>query len=173
MSPEERSSIDNGIWLCQSCAKLVDSDAQRFPVERLRHWKISAETKMLRALNGLATAGYLPQPASAIHTPIPRISGLTYDEARERLVDAGWQPHRQHWSHASEPDIQCGNGSYFWEKGYHEIIHASGMGLGYCAFGFVDVYRNELIVVTAGEVCEEEGWTASVWSWYFKKMDDV
>jgi len=26
LSPEQRRSIDNGIWLCQTCAKLVDSD---------------------------------------------------------------------------------------------------------------------------------------------------
>lgn len=173
MSPQERSGIENGIWLCQSCAKLVDSDAQRFSVETLRRWKISAEAKMLRALNGLPPEDYLPQPASAIHSPIPRISGLTYDEARERLLEAGWQPHRQHWSHASEPGMQCGNGLYFWEKGYHEIINASGTGLGHCTFGFIDVYCNMLIVVTAGEVSAEEGWTACVWNWYFQNEDDV
>lgn len=26
MSSEERKSIENGIWLCQDCAKLIDSD---------------------------------------------------------------------------------------------------------------------------------------------------
>lgn len=173
MSSDERSGIENGIWLCQSCAKLIDSDTQRFPLETLRRWKILAEAKMLRALSASSTDDYFPQPATAIHTPIPRISGLPYDEARERLIAAGWQPHMQHWSHASEPDMQYGNGLHFWEKGYHEIINASGTGLGHCTFGFVDVYRNKLIVVTAGEVSEEEGWTACVWNWYVQPKDDV
>ena len=26
MTPEERSGIENGIWLCQSCAKKIDDD---------------------------------------------------------------------------------------------------------------------------------------------------
>ena len=43
LSPEERSSPDNGIWLCQNCAKLVDNDDQRFTIELLRAWKIAAE----------------------------------------------------------------------------------------------------------------------------------
>lgn len=29
MAPEKRSGIENGIWLCQNCAKLIDSDEQQ------------------------------------------------------------------------------------------------------------------------------------------------
>src|SRR5262245_35412963 len=32
LSQEQRRSIENGIWLCQSCAKLVDSDEPRYAV---------------------------------------------------------------------------------------------------------------------------------------------
>ena len=32
MSAKERGSATNGLWLCQSCAKLVDNDAARFTV---------------------------------------------------------------------------------------------------------------------------------------------
>jgi hypothetical protein len=39
MTPEERSSIANGIWLCNGCAKLVDDDESRFSVEVLYEWK--------------------------------------------------------------------------------------------------------------------------------------
>jgi hypothetical protein len=39
MSAEDRSAITNGIWLCQTCAKLVDSDTARFPEELLIIWK--------------------------------------------------------------------------------------------------------------------------------------
>jgi tetratricopeptide (TPR) repeat protein len=42
-SKSERSSIENGIWLCQNCAKLVDSDEARFTVAVLRQWKTAAE----------------------------------------------------------------------------------------------------------------------------------
>lgn len=169
----DRSGIENAIWLCQSCAKLVDSDTERFSVQTLRQWKVAAEAEALRAMSGMQHLDFFPQPSAALHTPIPRIAGLIYDDARSRLVDAGWQPHRNHWSHAAEPHMQYGNGLLFWEKGFHEIINASGTGLGHCTFGFVDVYRNKLIVVTAGEVCEENSWSAFVWNWYFSHESDA
>jgi len=43
LTPEERASADNGIWLCQWCAKLVDSDTDRHTVRLLRGWKDVAE----------------------------------------------------------------------------------------------------------------------------------
>jgi len=43
LSPEQRSSPENGIWLCQSCAKLVDNDESRYTVERLRQWRRASE----------------------------------------------------------------------------------------------------------------------------------
>jgi hypothetical protein len=45
LSVEERCSLSNGIWLCQSCAKLVDNDPLRFTVDVLRAWKQDAEAK--------------------------------------------------------------------------------------------------------------------------------
>ena len=43
MSTEERKSFYNGIWLCQNCAKLIDSDTRRFTIELLSVWKQMAE----------------------------------------------------------------------------------------------------------------------------------
>ena len=43
MSPAQRSAIENGIWLCQNCAKLVDNDPSRYTVNLLNEWKHSAE----------------------------------------------------------------------------------------------------------------------------------
>jgi hypothetical protein len=43
LTPEQRSSAENGIWLCQNCAKLVDNDLTRYPEKILRVWKIMAE----------------------------------------------------------------------------------------------------------------------------------
>jgi len=46
----ERASADNGIWLCQTCAKLIDNDIARYPAETLREWKRRAEAEAARAL---------------------------------------------------------------------------------------------------------------------------
>lgn len=43
MTPNQRKSSRNGIWLCQSCAKLIDSDELRYTKERLHSWKRLAE----------------------------------------------------------------------------------------------------------------------------------
>lgn len=168
LSQVERSSVENGIWLCQNCAKLIDSDDVQYTVEVISGWKVASEQRTTRELKGIPEDEFFPQPASATHTPIPRISDQTYDEARELLINAGWQPIMNHWSYADNFDMQCGNGLHYWTKGYHEIRHASGTGLGMCSFGFKDVYGHNLVVVTAGEVIEELNSTAHVWHWYFE-----
>ena len=48
MTPDERSSAANGIWLCQNCAKLVDNDPHRFTIEVLQRWKIEREAEARR-----------------------------------------------------------------------------------------------------------------------------
>ena len=165
MSPVERGSIDNAIWLCQSCAKLIDSDQTKYTVSALITWRLDAEAAAERALIGPDVGDFYPQPSRATHSPIPKIYGLPYDDARTRLIGSGWQPLRHHWSHGSELSLHSGNGRYFWEKGYHEIENASGTGLAQCTFLYRDVYGTELVVITAGEAIPELGANACVWNW--------
>lgn len=51
MSSEERRSIENGIWLCSTCAKMIDSDADAYPAELLHEWKKVAEDEQIRIIN--------------------------------------------------------------------------------------------------------------------------
>jgi len=53
LSPEERRSVDNGIWLCQNCAKLIDSDVQRYTPELLCEWKRQAEQRARDEIEGI------------------------------------------------------------------------------------------------------------------------
>ena len=50
MTPEQRASIDNGIWLCANCSVLIDRDEVRFTPECLRTLKLKHETS--RRLQG-------------------------------------------------------------------------------------------------------------------------
>ena len=50
LTPDQRKSLENGIWLCQKCAKLIDSDEARYTVEKIRRWKGFAESKAAEAL---------------------------------------------------------------------------------------------------------------------------
>lgn len=51
-TPDDRSSIANGIWLCQKCAKLVDNDESRYTADTLRAWKQQAEEHALAEVTG-------------------------------------------------------------------------------------------------------------------------
>ena len=50
LTPEERSSINNGIWLCKNCARLIDIDEEAYPVDLLRNWKDEAERNASESL---------------------------------------------------------------------------------------------------------------------------
>ncbi|MFW6116710.1 MAG: hypothetical protein ACOC6F_03190 [bacterium] len=52
LSSDERRSPENGIWLCQNCAKLVDNDPERYTSELLYTWKSSAEARALQRVRG-------------------------------------------------------------------------------------------------------------------------
>lgn len=43
LSSEERKSVDNGIWLCQTHSRLIDSNPDDFTVSMLKEWKLEAE----------------------------------------------------------------------------------------------------------------------------------
>ena len=51
MTSAERSDISNGIWLCQSCSKLIDTDENKYTVELLKSWKEIAERKSERGIS--------------------------------------------------------------------------------------------------------------------------
>lgn len=53
MSREQRSHIDNGIWLCATCSVLVDRDEERFTVNELH--RIKREHESSRRLGALGT----------------------------------------------------------------------------------------------------------------------
>jgi hypothetical protein len=55
MSPEERSYIDNGIWLCQNHAVEIDRDEVYYTADRLREMKAAHEARVAARRRGLTT----------------------------------------------------------------------------------------------------------------------
>jgi hypothetical protein len=161
MSSEERQSIDNGVWLCQICAKLIDNDIDNFPASELRAWKQQAEHLALDALQHPARIGHQ-------HIPVPNISQKTYHEARGLLIKYGWQPILNHWSHIQSFGPFVGNAKEFWDRGYHELVNASPTGYAFCLFKYHDIYKNTLHVVTAGEEDTDAGCQAHIQSYWLE-----
>jgi hypothetical protein len=82
LTPTERRHPDNGIWLCQNCAKLIDNDTSRFSEQLLRAWKIVAEDRARTSLGKTAperTIGESPSPMLELFLEPEKIGGYTYD----------------------------------------------------------------------------------------------
>lgn len=54
LTPEERGAAENGIWLCQTCSRLVDVDVAGHPVNQLKEWKTFAEMRAYLGIRGFA-----------------------------------------------------------------------------------------------------------------------
>ncbi len=94
LTSDQRRSIDNGIWLCQNCGKLVDSDLQRFTVDQLCQWRRWAEGAALQLIGGgprgrsgafLAYLGAPLPPADTVPEPGPLPPGFRMPLARNAL----------------------------------------------------------------------------------------
>lgn len=48
LTPAQRSAVENGIWLCQACSRIIDTSEDAFPVAMLHAWKRLAEIKAAR-----------------------------------------------------------------------------------------------------------------------------
>jgi hypothetical protein len=83
LSPEERTSIANGIWLCQNCAKLVDNDTERYTVVVLEAWKKAAEQAAHQALERVNKPGIGRQEA---FSKIERLMPALIEEMRKDLA---------------------------------------------------------------------------------------
>ena len=59
LTPEQRSSEMNGIWLCQNCAHLIDVDIEKYPETLLRKWKQIAENSAYRDIIGLRNSSLM------------------------------------------------------------------------------------------------------------------
>jgi hypothetical protein len=62
---EQRSGHENGIWLCQNCAKLIDNDLARHTVEVLKKWRADAEGEAKRRV-GKTTAARFSLPLERV-----------------------------------------------------------------------------------------------------------
>lgn len=54
LTAEERAATENGIWLCQTCSRLVDVDVTSHSIDQLREWKTLAEMRAYLGIRGFA-----------------------------------------------------------------------------------------------------------------------
>ncbi len=96
LSSEQRQSPENGLWLCQNCAKLVDNDPERYLAEVLQQWRANAEAFTLAELEGRPSPSLPPIDFSAeldiFYTKV-RITGERHDYVLQvTLTNRGFEP---------------------------------------------------------------------------------
>lgn len=82
LTPEQRTDSSNGIWLCQTCAKLIDSDPIRFSRIVLEGWKRAAERSAAVALTQGRNSSSASQPGLA---KIEHLMPALLEEMREDI----------------------------------------------------------------------------------------
>jgi len=79
MTPAQRKSINNGIWLCANCSIIIDKDETTYTVELLKQWKKQAEETAK-----LEQGTKLPKKEDAIDTLTMALTGFS----KRMLVNA-------------------------------------------------------------------------------------
>lgn len=109
LTGEDRRDQRNGIWLCQTHAKLIDSDPESFTAEKLRAWKAEAETIAFDAITSGALdrvvavgvrsgepSNAASEPPTGFH-PIEAVSSRLIQAARNDIEgfkrSPGWPKH--------------------------------------------------------------------------------
>ena len=62
LTPEQRSSAENGIWLCETCARKIDGDENHYLTGVLRFWKLDSEDLVRQELGCPAESSAELQP---------------------------------------------------------------------------------------------------------------
>ena len=84
LSPEERSGQENGIWLCASCATLIDRDPLEYTAGTLRIWRDYVEHSAALALS---ERGRLPSSAEGYGYEAERLMPALIREMRADVHD--------------------------------------------------------------------------------------
>lgn len=58
LTSDERRSIENAIWLCQTCARVIDADPKTYTTELLKKWKADAERLAFATLTTFQDAAW-------------------------------------------------------------------------------------------------------------------
>lgn len=94
-------------------------------------------------------------PIRSVAQSLPITVGMNYGDARQRLIQAGWQPlmpggARALWASGSAEfmNLQMRLAAAFRQRGWHETLGCAPTGLGTCQHQFFDVNRRGLIVET-------------------------
>lgn len=110
LTSNERQAAENGIWLCQSCAKLVDNDPTRYGVATLRRWKALAEATTARELESRSsTTTYSSQKFIKLENLMPELISEMRKDLTSNPLSREFVILKKSWS--------------YWAKGYELVYY--------------------------------------------------
>ena len=116
MTSEDRSSVDNGIWLCQTCSRLVDVDVPSHPVETLRDWKKLSEIQAYLALRNLEVVR--SRNFDKLEIKMPALIAEMRKDLRENIFTREFIIRSKKWTYNGSEKMIF---SYFFED--HDHLH--------------------------------------------------
>lgn len=142
---EYRKSIENAIWLCPTCADIIDKDEKAYPTELLKSWKYKSEEKseskrvrIFAVANDAGGVGnssvtaYLTKAIAAVtNEPVLCISVNAYDHAGAILFNFA---DKKLYSQKKEIVSQQENVDYMCDYVFEELTIKS-----------VTIYKKELL----------------------------
>lgn len=91
-TPEQRRSIENGIWLCHTCASRIDKDSARYQVKLLVTWKEIAED------DADGRVGKAVPPAPPVPPVAPIDTRATFLREARRVHERASELNRRIWT---------------------------------------------------------------------------
>jgi hypothetical protein len=107
--------------------------------------------------------GFLMAPAIAQEVPTTLQQGMPYAEARQMLIEAGWQAIE---ISPMQRESQSDTVSYLVELGYNEVADCAGTGMGFCRLEFTTAEGQTLAIVT---VNNQRGDEPTLYRWMLEE----
>lgn len=141
LTTDERSAPENGIWLCQTCSRLIDVDLISYPIEKLREWKTLAEMRAYLGLRGFSIV---------VSRNFDRLEKMVPDLVAEMRADLASSPFTRELIASSKKWSYGGQDRpYFtyYHEDHDELLGKLNVMANYGALvdaKFNDVYRYEM-----------------------------
>jgi tetratricopeptide (TPR) repeat protein len=74
--------------------------------------------------------------------------GMSYSQAREIVLDAGWQGKNKRWQDISQYGQEK---EVYYKNNWREVASCAGTGTSPCRFEFHDIHSHLLVIITEGE----------------------
>lgn len=148
LTPAERAGVENAIWVCSVCGRLVDGDVTRFSVATLHMWKANREAAAQAELGRPRgrTSGRPRSPEAEIKRNLKLRDRLRKDLLKSsteiRDLPRPHHPYKE-FAHGGEAIIRAVD-----DKSYPSVDESPGPGIsGWFKVELYDFYHNGVEVI--------------------------